>query len=65
MIQKSFRLETEDGAIVLESHIERGEGELAPVIAVKWPAITHTLSVFEAKKLAKGLLDTIDFGSMI
>ncbi len=64
MLEKTFRLEAQDGNIVLGCKAGKSDGTTTVRLQVVCPS-EFTLSVFEAKKLAKGILDTIDFGSMI
>ena len=65
MLEKTFKIETEDGVVSLSSKIAMGEGTTSVRLRMKCPGEEFTLSVFEARKLAKGIIDTIDFGSMI
>ena len=65
MLEKTFKIETEDGVVTLSSEIAIGDGTTSVLLSMKCPEKEFTLSVFEAQKLAKGILDTIDFGSML
>ena len=65
MLEKTFKLTTDNGTqIELTFCLRKGEGALKKKLKVSCPG-GFELSVFEAKKLAKGLLDTIDVGRMI
>ncbi len=64
MLEKTFKMDTGGGAIHLSCRAGRGNGTSTVKLGICCPGKME-LSVFEAKKLAKGILDTIDIGSMI
>ena len=64
MLEKTFEIDTAGGKIHLSCRASRGVGTATVKLKMCCPE-TMELSVFEAKKLAKGILDTVDVGSMI